>query len=136
MELRIGTSRRTGGQNHEGKMPARGVGTAVIRATGPLGGEPRTSLGRSRVRRAAQEADRADRAPRGDGGCLSGARRDSFGLKQEAVGVPEDQVHLAAPGTEIGGEEFQAGLLQLFFGRALPQRAVPQRQGQRFVAAP
>jgi hypothetical protein len=46
--------------------------------------------------------------------------------KQEVMGGAEDEVQFAAPGAEIGGAEFEGGLLQMFFGRALAQFAAPQ----------
>ena len=43
--------------------------------------------------------------------------------KDEAVGVAEDEVYFAAFGIEIGGEIFEAGLLEVLFGSALAQGA-------------
>jgi hypothetical protein len=44
----------------------------------------------------------------------------------KAVAIAENQINLAALGTEIRREKFQAGLLQKLFRRPLAQFAAPQ----------
>ena len=52
--------------------------------------------------------------------------------KDEAVGVTKDQINLAARGTEIGGEEFEALLFEVFFSGLLTQAAAAQVGGRGF----
>ena len=54
-----------------------------------------------------------------DGGGGAGPTGNGAGLhfnEDKAVGVAEDEVYLAAGGAEIGGEEFEAEFLEMFFG--------------------
>ena len=50
--------------------------------------------------------------------------------ENEAVRIPKNQVDFTAVRAEIGGEEFEAALSEIFFGSTLPQFAITQVQRQ------